>query len=219
MKQPVAPLAAEGGAAIEGRTRRDLLVPGAFALCCAPLLWLGVQLLTVGLGANPVEALLNAFGYVAFVLLALTLACTPAQMLLGWKWPIRIRKLLGDFCFFYACLHMLTYTVIDQGLDLPGIAADVLKHRFIFLGMAAWLLILPLAVTSTQGWQRRLGFRRWKGLHRLVYLAGALASFHFLLRFKTPRMETLAWMTAIFTLLLVRAVAAVRRRAAMVQSP
>jgi sulfoxide reductase heme-binding subunit YedZ len=109
--------------------------------------------------------------------------------------------------------------VIDQGFDFQAIAKDVLKHKFIFLGMGTWLLLLPLAVTSTGGWQRRLGFRRWKRLHRLVYLAGGLASFHFLLRFKTPRLETLAWMSAITTLLLVRAVAAARRRATMVQSP
>src|SRR5205814_1425986 len=131
------------------------------------------------------------------------------QILLGWNWPIRIRKLLGDFCFFYACLHLLTYTVIDQGFDIHAIAKDVLKHKFIFLGMGTWLLLLPLAITSTQGWQRRLGFRRWKRLHRLVYLAGGLASFHFLLRFKTPRLETLAWMGVIGALLLVRAVEAV----------
>jgi sulfoxide reductase heme-binding subunit YedZ len=195
------------------------LLPAAFVVCCLPLPWLGFQLATGGLGANPVEALLNDLGYVAFVLLALTLACTPAQLLLGWNWPIRIRKLLGDFCFFYACLHLLTYTVIDQGFDFQAIAKDVLKHKFIFLGMGTWLLLLPLAVTSTGGWQRRLGFRRWKRLHRLVYLAGGLASFHFLLRFKTPRLETLAWMSAIITLLLVRAVAAARRRVTMVQSP
>jgi methionine sulfoxide reductase heme-binding subunit len=198
---------------------KKALVPVAFAVCCTPLLWLGVQLFTSGLGPNPIEALLNSLGYVAFVLLALTLACTPAQIVLGWNWPIRIRKLLGDFCFFYACLHLLTYTVIDQGLDFAAIGEDVLKHKFIFLGMGTWLLLLPLAITSTQGWQRRLGFRRWKRLHRLVYLAGGLASFHFLLRFKTPRVETIGWMAVILTLLLVRAVEAARRRARVVESP
>ena len=198
---------------------KKALVPAAFAACCVPLLWFAVQAATSGLGANPVEELLNDLGYTAFVLLALTLACTPLQTVSGWNWPIRIRKLLGDFCFFYACLHMLTYVVIDQGLDFKAVATDVLKHKFIFLGMATWLLLLPLAVTSTRGWQRRLGFRRWKRLHRLVYLAGGLASFHFLLRFKTPRVETIAWMGVICVLLLVRAVAAVRRRAGMVQSP
>jgi sulfoxide reductase heme-binding subunit YedZ len=171
-----------------------------------------VQFLTVGLGANPIEALLNDLGYIAFVLLVLTLACTPAQIVLGWKWPLRIRKLLGDFCFFYASLHMLTYTVLDQGLSLDDIVKDVLEHRFIFLGMATWLLLLPLAITSTNGWQKRLGFRRWKRLHRLVYVAGGLASVHFLLRFKTPRIETVAWIAVIAILLMTRAVEAVRRR-------
>ena len=180
------------------------LLPVAFITCCVPLLVIAAQFFTVGLGADPVAALLNDLGYIAFTLLVLTLACTPAQMLMGWKWPIRIRKLLGDFCFFYACLHLLTYVVIDQGLDFAGIVKDVLKHKFIFFGMATWTLLLPLAVTSTKGWQKRLGFRRWKRLHRVVYLAGGLASFHFLLRFKTPRLETLAWMTAVAVLLAMR---------------
>jgi sulfoxide reductase heme-binding subunit YedZ len=198
---------------------KKALLPAAFAACCLPLLWLAAQLVTGGLGANPVEALLNDLGYIAFVLLVLTLACTPAQIVFGWNWPIRIRKLLGDFCFSYACLHLLTYTVLDQGFDLRGIVADVLKHKFIFLGMATWLLLLPLAITSTQGWQRRLGFRRWKRLHRVIYLAAGLASIHFLLRFKTPRFETLAWMGVICVLLLVRMAEAARRRSRMVQSP
>jgi len=197
---------------------KKALVPAAFAACCLPLLWFGLQLALGGLGANPVQELQDDLGYTAFVLLVLTLACTPAQMLLGWNWPLRIRKLLGDFCFFYASLHMLTYAVLDQSFDLGAIATDVLKHKFIFLGMTTWLLLLPLAVTSTQGWQRRLGFRRWKRLHRIVYLAGGLASFHFLLRFKTPRLETIAWMATMAALLLIRAVDAARKRARMVQS-
>ena len=90
------------------------LVPVAFAACCLPLLWIALQFATDGLGANPIEAVLNDLGYTAFVLLALTLACTPLQLVLKWNWPIRIRKLLGDFCFFYACLHLLTYTVTAQ---------------------------------------------------------------------------------------------------------
>ncbi len=177
-----------------------------------PALWLLVQFLTVGLGANPIEELLNGLGYIALVLLVLTLACTPAQIAFGWKWPLRLRKLLGDFCFTYASLHLLTYAGLDQGFSLADIVKDVLKHKFIFFGMSTWLLLLPLAVTSTQGWQKRLGFRRWKRLHRIVYLAGGLASFHFLLRFKTPRLETLLWMSVIALLLLMRAVEAARRR-------
>lgn len=197
---------------------KKALVPVSFAACCLPLLWLAAQFALGQLGANPVEALLDGLGYTAFVLLALTLACTPAQLLFGWNQALRIRKLLGDFCFFYACLHLLTYAVIDQGLDLAAIGKDVVKHKFIFLGMATWVLLLPLAVTSTQGWQRRLGFRRWKRLHRLVYLAGGLAAFHFLLRFKTPRIETLSWMAVVSALLIVRVVHTLLRRERMVQS-
>ena len=192
------------------------LVPLAFAASCMPAVWLAVQYFRGGLGANPVEALLNDLGYITFVFLALTLACTPLQLLLGWKWTLLLRKLLGDFCFFYASLHLLTYVVLDQGLAWGDIVKDVLKHKFILLGMATWTLLLPLAVTSTSGWQKRLGFRRWKLLHRLVYLAGGLASFHFFLRFKTPRIETLVWMAVIAALLLVRVVETARRR--MLQS-
>ena len=188
------------------------IVPLAFAACCVPAAWLMVQFFTVGLGANPVERLLNDLGYIAFVLLVLTLACTPAQLVLGWKWPLLVRKLLGDFCFFYASCHLLTYVVLDQGFSLDDIVKDVLKHKFIFLGMATWLLLLPLAITSTNGWQKRLGFRRWKRLHRVVYVAGGLASVHFLLRFKTPRVETVAWMAVMAVLLMTRVVETVRRR-------
>jgi sulfoxide reductase heme-binding subunit YedZ len=202
----------KAGFGIRASGFRPNVVAMAFAACCVPALVIAIQAITTGFGADPIAVVLNDLGYIAFVLLALTLACTPAQIVFGWKWPIRIRKLLGDFCFVYACLHMLTYLAVDQGLDFPGIVKDVLKHKFIMLGMTTWLLLLPLAVTSTQGWQKRLGFRRWKRLHRLVYLAGGLASFHFLLRFKTPRIEPLLWMAAIAVLLLVRVVETARRR-------
>jgi methionine sulfoxide reductase heme-binding subunit len=188
------------------------LVPLAFAACCLPAAWLAVQFARHALGADPIAALLNDLGYTAFVLLVATLACTPLQIVLKIKWPLLLRKLLGDFCFFYASLHLLTFVVLDQGLVYKDIVKEVLKHKFIFLGMATWLLMLPLAVTSTAGWQKRLGFRRWKRLHRVVYLCGGLASFHFLLRFKTPRFETLAWMAAVAILLLIRVFETLRRR-------
>jgi sulfoxide reductase heme-binding subunit YedZ len=195
---------------------RKNLVPIVFAACCLPAVWLAVQFKRDNLGADPISGLLNDLGYIAFVLLFLTLACTPLQIFLKLKWPLLLRKLLGDFCFFYASLHLLTYVIFDQGLVLADIVKDVLKHRFIFIGMATWVLMLPLAVTSTEGWQKRLGFRRWKRLHRVVYLCGGLASFHFLLRFKTPRFETVAWMAALGVLLLARVFEVFRRRRAKV---
>jgi sulfoxide reductase heme-binding subunit YedZ len=191
---------------------KQKLVPLAFVACCLPAAWLGMQFARGALGADPIAALLNDLGYTAFVLLALTLACTPLQLVAKLKWPLLLRKLLGDFCFFYASLHLTTYVVLDQGLNFRDIVKDVLKHKFIFLGMATWLLMLPLAVTSTQGWQKRLGFRRWKRLHRVIYLCSGLASFHFLLRFKTPRFETAAWMAVVVVLLLIRVFDALLRR-------
>jgi sulfoxide reductase heme-binding subunit YedZ len=197
------------------------LVPAAFAACCLPALWLAIEFFRGGLGADPIAAALNDLGYIAFVLLVATLACTPLQIALRLspatsgalaKAPLLLRKLLGDFCFFYATLHLSTYAVLDQGLNFGDIGKDLLKHRFIFLGMATWVLLLPLAITSTQGWQKRLGFRKWKRLHRVVYLCGGLAGFHFLLRFKTPRVETVAWLLVVALLLFVRVVERVRRR-------
>jgi methionine sulfoxide reductase heme-binding subunit len=188
------------------------LVPLAFVACCLPLLWVVVQYLRGALGRNPIEEAIDDLGYIAFVLLAMTLACTPLQIVFKLKWPILLRKLFGDFCFFYACVHLSTYVVVDQGLSFPDVVQDVLKHKFIFLGMATWLLLLPLAVTSTAGWQKRLGFRRWKRLHRLVYLCGGLAALHFFLRFKTPRPETVVWGSVIALLLAVRVVEVARRR-------
>jgi sulfoxide reductase heme-binding subunit YedZ len=189
-----------------------------FAALCLPLPFLAFQFWHGDLGADPISKLLNDFGYIAFVLLAATLACTPLNTLFQLKWPLLLRKMIGDFCFFYASLHLLTYVIFDQGFDFPGIGKDVLKHKFIFLGMATWLLMLPLAVTSTNGWQKRLGFRNWKRLHRVVYVCGGLASFHFILRFKTPRAETLAWAATIAALLLIRLTRVLRRGSRVVDS-
>ena len=191
---------------------KKAIVPLSFAACCVPLAWLAQGFLRNDLGPNPVDTLLNQLGYFAFVLLVLTLACTPAQILFKLNWPVRIRKLLGDFSFFYACLHLLTWTVLDQGMNVHDILREIVKRKFILLGISTFLLLLPLAITSTQGWQKRLGFRRWKRLHRVVYLAGVLAGFHFLLRFKTVRIETVAWGSVVLFLLGVRLVNQLRTR-------
>jgi sulfoxide reductase heme-binding subunit YedZ len=190
--------------------KQKWLVPSAFAACLLPLAWLGVRFLRDDLGANPIAEVLNRLGLYAFVLLVLTLACTPLQIVFKINWPIRLRKLLGDFCFFYACLHLLTYAGLDQGLDFKEIGKDILKRPFITVGMTTWLLLLPLAITSTNGWQKRLGFRRWKRLHRLVYLAGGLACVHFLWRFKTALREPLIWTGVVALLLGVRIAARLR---------
>jgi sulfoxide reductase heme-binding subunit YedZ len=119
-------------------------------------------------------------------------------------WPIRIRRLLGLFAFFYASLHVLLYAVIDQGLSLRAILEDVTKRKFITAGFAAFLLLCPLAVTSTSGMLKRLGARRWRRLHQLVYLAGLLAALHFLWRVKRDLTEPLAYALVLLGLLVIR---------------
>ena len=135
-------------------------------------MWDGVH---GGLGANPIEAVLNRLGFWTLTFLALSLVPSPAHDLLGFTWPVRIRRMLGLFAFSYATLHLLFYVGVDQALDVRLLAQDVAKRKFMTVGFAAWLLLTPLAVTSTDAWVRRLGYRRWKQLHRTVYGAALLA--------------------------------------------
>ena len=130
------------------------------------------------LTSKPVEHLVAACGWWALTCLVASLAMTPAQRLLGWKGALVLRRPLGLWAFAYGCLHLLAYTGLDQLFSLAGIRADVAKHPFIWLGLATWLTLLPLALTSTKGWQRRLG-PRWKRLHRLAYVAVILGVLHF----------------------------------------
>ncbi len=191
---------------------RKALVPAAFVACLLPLAWLGGRYLRDDLGANPISELENRLGFYALSMLLLSLACTPAQLVFKWKWPLLLRKLFGDYAFFYACLHLSTYVGIDQFFDWREIGKDVVKRKFITVGMATWVLLLPLAVTSTQGWQKRLGFRKWKRLHRLTYVAGVTALVHFIWRFKTLNTQTSIYASILVLLLTVRIVFWLRRR-------
>jgi len=160
---------------MEKAARQPWLKPLVFAAALSPLLWLVSRAVRGTLGPDPVAEVLNRLGLYAITLLFCSLACTPLQIVLGWSWPLRVRRMLGLFAFFYACLHLSTYVFLDQGFDFTGIGKDIAKRRFVTVGFAAWCALVPLAVTSTQAWVKRLGFRRWKSLHRLAYLAGALA--------------------------------------------
>jgi len=184
-----------------------LLKPLVFLAAASPLLWLAGRALRGALGPDPVAEVLNRLGLYTLVLLLCSLACTPLQLVLGWKWPLRVRRMLGLFAFFYASLHLTTYVAVDQGLDLASIGKDIVKRRFVTVGFAAWCCLFPLAVTSTQGWVKRLGFRRWKALHRLAYLAGVLAIFHFVWRFKTALLEPVIAGATLFVLLAIRLIA------------
>jgi sulfoxide reductase heme-binding subunit YedZ len=163
-----------------------------------------------GLGANPIEATLNRLGFWTMVILALSLVPTPARELLGLTWPQRLRRAVGVTAFAYALLHFLFYVGVDKFFDLRTIGQDLTKRPFIMVGFAALLCLVPLAVTSTDGWVRRIGYRRWKLLHRLAYVAAALAVVHFLWRVKADARRPLAFAVVFAVLLLARVPAWVR---------
>ena len=130
-------------------------------------------------GANPIEFFLRTTGVLTLVFLIVTLAVTPLRKMFGWNALIKYRRMLGLFAFFYGTLHLITYSVFDRSLSLPGIVGDVAQRPFIAIGMAAFFLLIPLAVTSTNGWVIRLGGKRWAKLHKLTYVAAILGVIHF----------------------------------------
>jgi methionine sulfoxide reductase heme-binding subunit len=147
-------------------------------LLLLPAAWLGYRASIGRLTANPIEFITLQTGWWALALLLATLAVSPLRRLTRWNAIIRLRRTIGLFAFFYATLHLLTYITLDRFFDFSHIGADILKRPYITVGFAAFLMLLPLAVTSTRNWVRRLG-RRWQQLHWLVYPATALAILHF----------------------------------------
>jgi sulfoxide reductase heme-binding subunit YedZ len=190
------------------------LNPGIVAGAMVPVAALAWRAATGRLGANPIEEALNAFGLLALVLLVSSLVCTPLRRITGWTWPARVRRTLGLLAFAFAVLHVLVYAGLDQGFRLSAIGEDVLERRFIFVGFAAFLLMAPLALTSTSASVRRLGYARWERLHRLVYVAAVLAVVHFVWRVKADLGEPLVYAAILSALLLFRVVGAARRGAA-----
>ena len=179
------------------------LKPLLFLLCALPLAWLVLRAFGVAgasLGANPVDELQDEFGEWALRFLLLTLCVTPLAVTLRKPWLVGIRRMLGLFAFTYVSLHLLNWLVLDQWFDLRAIAADIAKRPYITVGMAAFLLLVPLAVTSTAGWMRRLG-RRWHRLHRLVYPAAILGCVHFWWQVKADWREPLVYATVLALLL------------------
>lgn len=173
------------------------------------MVWQGA---TDALGANPIAEVLNRLGFWTLVSLMASLAMTPLKIVTGWSWPIALRRLLGLLAFAYVCLHFGVYLGVDQFFDLAEIGRDIVKRPFITVGFAAFVLLIPLAVTSTAGMLKRLGARRWKRLHRLVYLVGVLGVIHFLWRVKSDTRQPLIFAAVLAVLLGVRVIAAVRGR-------
>ncbi|RKH09383.1 sulfoxide reductase heme-binding subunit YedZ [Corallococcus sp. CA053C] len=181
----------------------------------APLAQLAVQGAQGQLGANGIEFALNQTGLFALAMLLASLACTPLRLVFGWTWPARIRRTLGLLAFAYVCAHFLTYSVLDQGLDVRAMAEDVLTRPFITVGFTAFVLLVPLAVTSTNRQVRRLGFPKWQRLHRLAYVAAVLGVVHFVWRVKKDVTEPALYGAVLALLLAVRVGEAVRKRRAL----
>ena len=173
-----------------------------FVLALLPLAKLMVNGLMDHLGANPIERILRRTGFWTLTMLTLTMAVTPLRQLTGRIWIGRFRRMLGLFAFFYGCLHFATYLVLDQFFDWPGILKDITKRPYITVGFSAFVLMMPLAITSTDAMLRRLGGKRWRALHRLVYLITAAGVVHFWWLVKKDITEPL-----IFALVLVLSLA------------
>ena len=192
--------------------------------CLAPLAWLVARLFGVGgtsLGANPVEEILDTCGKTGLNLLVFTLCITPIRRSTGVNRLVTLRRLLGLFAFFYIVLHVLTYAWLDLRLAWDTLLVDVTERPYITVGFLALLLLIPLAITSTKGWQRRLG-RRWVKLHRLVYPIAILGVLHFWWQVKLDSAEPLLYAFILTVLLGVRVQHALelrnKRRAASVDS-
>lgn len=177
------------------------------ALVPAALLVHGI--LASNLGVNPAETIQLSTGRWTLKFLIATLAITPLRRLFHWNVLIQYRRMLGLFAFFYACLHFAAYIVLDQYFSFDGMMADVVRRPFITMGFAAWLLLLPLALTSTKGWIRRLG-KRWTKLHALVYVAIVCGVIHFAWKVKVFHGDAVIYAVIVTALLAIRVLIAIR---------
>ena len=180
---------------------RRLLKPALWLACLAPAAVLAWRTWSNDLGPNPIEEVTHETGNATLILLLVTLAVTPLRRLTGWNALAPLRRPLGLFAFFYATLHFATYLVLDQYFAFEYILDDIRERPYITAGTAAFLLLVPLAITSTRGWIRRLG-KRWTQLHRLVYASAALGVLHYIWLVKADLRRPLLF-AAILGLLLV----------------
>ena len=155
-----------------------IIKAGLFLLACVPFLRLFIFAYLDQLGANPLEAITRNTGDLTLYLLCITLSITPLRRLTGWAWLIALRRMMGLFTFFYASLHFLAFLWFDHFFDVQAMLLDVVKRPFIAMGFATFLLLLPLAITSTNSMMRKLG-KRWKTLHQLIYLIIIMGLLHF----------------------------------------
>jgi sulfoxide reductase heme-binding subunit YedZ len=175
-----------------------------FLLALIPLTKLAINGYFDTLGANPIEKITHRTGFWTLTFLLITLTITPLRRLTGWSWLVRLRRMLGLFAFFYACLHFLTYLVVDQFFDWANITKDIIKRPYITVGFAAFVLLIPLAITSTNRMTKLLGGKRWLQLHRLIYLIAIGGVIHFWWLVKKDITEPLSFAILLAVLLVIR---------------
>jgi methionine sulfoxide reductase heme-binding subunit len=190
---------------------RRVIKPLLFVAALVPLAWLLWGMLHGTLGVNPAETIQLQTGRWALKFLLITLAVTPLRRLTGWNVVIQYRRMLGLFAFFYASLHFASYIVLDQYFDWRAILHDIPKRPFILMGFTAFMLMIPLAITSTKGWIRRLG-RRWQMLHRLIYVSAICAAIHFIWKVKVATGDPTVYAAIVATLLGFRVIWSLRKR-------
>src|SRR5438067_5129671 len=175
--------------------------PFVFIACLGPLARLGWKAYGGLLGANPIEVITHSTGDWTLIFLCVTLAITPLRMLTRQYWLIRFRRMLGLFAMFYGLLHFTTYIWLDKFFDVHEMVKDVVKRPFITMGFTAFVLMIPLAITSTSGWIRRLGGKRWNLLHRLIYFSATAGVIHYVWLVKKDLTQPLEY-AAVLTVLL-----------------
>lgn len=180
---------------------RAFLKPVVFTACLVPLAWLVWQALFGYLGVNPIETVNRYLGDWALRFVLIALAVTPLRKITGWAQLARLRRMLGLFAFFYVCLHLSSYLGLDLFFDWQALAKDVVKRRYITLGMVAFLMLVPLAVTSTDAMIRRLGGRRWRMLHKMVYAVGILGVVHYWMMVKADIRQPMMYAAVLAVLL------------------
>lgn len=191
----------------------DWLQPAVLTGSLVPFVVLYYRAARDQLGANPIATTLNQLGLLSLIFLLSSLACTPLKILTKQKWPLKLRKTLGLMAFFSVFAHFLVYVVFDQALMFSVVVDDVLERPFIALGFLAFVLLIPLALTSTKNALQQLGPKRWKQLHRLAYVCGVLGVVHFVMRVKRDVTEPILFGAVLAFLLAVRLVDHFRRRA------
>ncbi len=184
--------------------RAAWLKPVVFGVCLLPLAMLVWRAATVGLGADPIEEVTEATGRWTLNFLLITLAVTPLRRLSGWQWLGRLRRMLGLFAFFHAVLHFTIFLVFEHFFDWDEILRDIVKRPYVTVGFTAFVLLIPLALTSTNGMLRRLGGERWRRLHRLVYLIGVLGVLHFVWLVKADLRDPVLYAVILSLLLALR---------------